>query len=77
MHVLTTALIVFSALVTVLETIQEFHAISKEVWFGLETMLVWLFTVEYIARSLAWGTSWGSWFGWTTCELFSVGLLPE
>lgn len=74
-HVLTTALIVFSALVTVLETIQEFHAISKEVWFGLETMLVWLFTVEYIARSLAWGTSWGSWFGWTTSFFGVIDLL--
>ncbi|THH14913.1 hypothetical protein EW146_g5479 [Bondarzewia mesenterica] len=45
-HVSTTTLIVFSALVTILETVPAFHSISGSIWFGLETSLVALFTVE-------------------------------
>jgi potassium voltage-gated channel Shal-related subfamily D protein 2 len=74
-HVLTTSLIVASAIVTVLETIPEFHSISKRVWFGLETMLVSLFTIEYIARSFAWSTSLGSYFGWATSFFGVIDLL--
>lgn len=33
-HVISTSLIVASALVTVCETIPAFHAISSRVWFG-------------------------------------------
>ncbi|KAG5632986.1 hypothetical protein DXG03_009258, partial [Asterophora parasitica] len=61
-----TALILFSALVTVLETIPTFHAISNSAWFGAETMLVALFTIEYIARCLAWSGSWLSLVKWQT-----------
>lgn len=39
-HVLMTALIVLSAIVTVLETVPAFHSIKTSVWFGLETSLV-------------------------------------
>ena len=38
-HVFTTFLICFSAVVTVLETVQAFHSIPASVWFGLETAL--------------------------------------
>ncbi|KAG1732457.1 uncharacterized protein EDB91DRAFT_1058049 [Suillus paluster] len=63
-HFASTSLIVFSAIVTILETVQSFHSISPRVWFGLETSLVLLFTVEYCARSVAWSSSWVSLAKW-------------
>ncbi|EIW74567.1 voltage-gated potassium channel [Coniophora puteana RWD-64-598 SS2] len=57
-HVLTTSLIVISALVTILETVPSFHGKSFRVWFGLETSLVVLFTIEYVARCFAWSATW-------------------
>ncbi|KAJ7219591.1 hypothetical protein GGX14DRAFT_436833 [Mycena pura] len=69
-HVLLTSLIVLSAIVTVLETVPAFHQVKTSIWFGLETSLVALFTMEYIARCLAWSSTWSgllrwmfSWFG--------------
>lgn len=67
-HVATTALIVLSAAVTVLETIPSSHAVSGSVWFGLETSLVALFTVEYIARAVAHSNSWSGFAKWFLCE---------
>jgi potassium voltage-gated channel Shal-related subfamily D member 2 len=68
-HILMTSLIVSSAIVTVLETVPAFHSISVRVWFGLETTLVALFTVEYIARATAWsGTGWMGLLKWIFCE---------
>lgn len=67
MHVSITALIIISALVTVFETVPTFRKISNAVWFGFETTLVALFTMEYIARSLAWSGSWWLYFRWATC----------
>jgi hypothetical protein len=55
-----TALIVFSALITVLETVPTFHSVSNRGWSGVETTLVALFTVEYIDRCLTWSFSWSS-----------------
>ncbi|EPS97556.1 hypothetical protein FOMPIDRAFT_1061807 [Fomitopsis schrenkii] len=52
-HVLSTSLIIISAIVTCLETIPSFHSISPRIWFGFETSVVMLFTVEYVARCLA------------------------
>ncbi|EJD04663.1 voltage-gated potassium channel [Fomitiporia mediterranea MF3/22] len=63
-HVVSTSLIVFSALVTVCETIPTFRATSPSVWFGIESSLVVLFTVEYIARALAWSVSWSIFWRW-------------
>ncbi|KAH9958858.1 hypothetical protein BC827DRAFT_1269298 [Russula dissimulans] len=63
-HVLVTFLIVFSAIVTVLETVPAFHSFPGGIWFGLETSLVALFTVEYVARCAATSHSWSSLFGW-------------
>lgn len=67
-HVATTALIIISAAVTVLETIPSSHAVSGSVWFGLETSLVALFTVEYIARVIAHSNTWTSFARWFLCE---------
>ncbi|KAF5388459.1 hypothetical protein D9757_004635 [Collybiopsis confluens] len=39
-HFLMTFLILFSALVTVLETVPAFHSINPQIWFGIETTLV-------------------------------------
>jgi len=67
MHIFVTSLIIISALVTVLETVPTFRKIPGAVWFGFETTLVALFTMEYIARSLAWSGTWRLYFGWATC----------
>jgi potassium voltage-gated channel Shal-related subfamily D protein 2 len=67
MHVFITSLIIISALVTVLETVPTFRKISNAVWFGFETTLVALFTIEYIARSLAWSGDWRLFLRWVTC----------
>ncbi|KIY46000.1 voltage-gated potassium channel [Fistulina hepatica ATCC 64428] len=74
LHIFITFLIVFSALVTVLETIPAFHLISNRVWFGLETSLVALFTVEYIGRCVARPT-WISLFKWIFSFFGIIDLL--
>ena len=66
-HVVMTSLIVLSAVVTVTETVPALHHVSPRLWFGLETSLVALFTVEYAARSIAWSGTWMGLFKWITC----------
>jgi len=61
-HVLVTALIVFSALIAILETVPTFHSLPGGIWFGLETSLVALFTVEYVAPCVAMSYSWSAFF---------------
>lgn len=68
-HFASTSLIVFSAIVTILETVPSFHSISPRVWFGVETSLVLLFTVEYCARLFAWSSSWITLVKWMFCTL--------
>ncbi|KAI0249709.1 hypothetical protein BJV78DRAFT_1129192 [Lactifluus subvellereus] len=63
-HVLVTILIAFSAIVTILETVPAFHSLPGGIWFGLETSLVALFTVEYVARCAATSYSWSAFFTW-------------
>jgi potassium voltage-gated channel Shal-related subfamily D member 2 len=69
LHVFITGLIVFSAVVTTLETVPAFHSVSPKVWFGMESSLVALFTMEYVARCLAWSYSWPSLAKWVICKL--------
>ncbi len=70
-HVVVTALIVFSALITILETVPgALRSLPGGVWFGLETGLVALFTVEYVARCAATSYSWSGLFGWVGCASF-------
>lgn len=66
-HVLMTGLIILSAIVTVVETVPASHVVSPRFWFGLETMLVALFTVEYTARCIAWSGTWVGLFKWIIC----------
>lgn len=73
-YAMTTGLIIVSALITVLETVPAFHSISNRVWFGIETSLVALFTVEYISRCIAWSNTWTSLFKWIFCQ--SSPILP-
>jgi len=75
MHMFTTSLIVISAFVTVLETVPAVHSISTRIWFGLETSVVALFTVEYIARSLAWSNTWSTLFHWVFSFYGVIDLL--
>ncbi|KAL9711439.1 hypothetical protein Ac2012v2_005984 [Leucoagaricus gongylophorus] len=74
-YAMTTALIVVSALITVLETVPAFHSISSRVWFGIETSLVALFTVEYLARCVAWSHTWWSLLKWTFSFYGIIDLL--
>ncbi|KAJ7632911.1 hypothetical protein FB45DRAFT_913855 [Roridomyces roridus] len=74
-HVFMTSLIVISAVVTVLETVPAFHSINTNVWFGLETSLVALFTTEYVARCLAWSSSWTSLLRWVVSFFGIIDLL--
>lgn len=77
-HVLVTFLIVFSALVTILETVPgALHSLPGGLWFGLETSLVALFTVEYVARCAATSYSWSGLFGWVGCALFFSPSSPS
>lgn len=66
-HILMTGLIILSAIVTIMETVPAFHYVSPRFWFGLETSLVALFTVEYTARSIAWSGTWMGLVRWITC----------
>jgi potassium voltage-gated channel Shal-related subfamily D protein 2 len=72
MHMFTTSLIVMSAFVTVLETVPAVHSISTRIWFGVETSVVALFTVEYVSRLLAWSNTWSSLFHWVFCTFILV-----
>ncbi|KJA13427.1 hypothetical protein HYPSUDRAFT_195754 [Hypholoma sublateritium FD-334 SS-4] len=75
LHMFLTFLIVFSALVTVMETVPAVHSISTRVWFGVETTVVVLFTMEYIARCLAWSSTWSSLFYWVISFYGVIDLL--
>lgn len=70
-HIFTTFLIVLSAIVTVLETVPSFHSIPAGAWFGIETSLVALFTVEYIARCISHSASWRTFLRWFGCKIAS------
>ncbi|KAM6489995.1 hypothetical protein JOM56_014574 [Amanita muscaria] len=74
-NMFTTFLIVLSALVTVFETVPAFHSISTRTWFGLETSLVALFTVEYIARCIAWSSTWFTLLKWAVSFYGIIDLL--
>ncbi|KAE9400591.1 voltage-gated potassium channel [Gymnopus androsaceus JB14] len=74
-HFLMTFFILVSAVVTVLETVPAFHSINPQIWFGIETTLVALFTVEYIARCTAWSSSWPSLLKWMISFYGVIDLL--
>lgn len=74
-HCLMTTLIVLSAVVTVLETVPAVHSIPTSVWFGVETSLVALFTIEYILRCYAWSDTWKSLFKWVISFFGIIDLL--
>jgi len=71
LHFASTSLIIFSAIVTILETVPSFHTTSPRVWFGLETSLVVLFTVEYSVRLFAWSSTWITLAKWVFCTFLS------
>ncbi|TFK18612.1 voltage-gated potassium channel [Coprinopsis marcescibilis] len=74
-HVFTTFMIVLSAVITVLETVPTFHSIPTRIWFGMETTLVAIFTIEYVARCVAWSFSWSSLFHWVISFFGIIDLL--
>lgn len=71
-HMFVTFLILFSALVTILETVPALHVLSTRAWFGVETSIIAIFTLEYGVRCLAWSGSWVSLLKWQTCTYLSV-----
>ncbi|KAH6883633.1 hypothetical protein BKA70DRAFT_1575439 [Coprinopsis sp. MPI-PUGE-AT-0042] len=74
-HVFTTFLIVLSAVITILETVPTFHSIPTSIWFGMETTLVAMFTMEYVARCVAWSYSWTALFHWVISFYGIIDLL--
>jgi len=70
LYSVSTGLIIFSALITILETVPAFHSISNRIWFGIETSLVALFTIEYVARCIAWSSSWMALFKFMICQFY-------
>ncbi|TIA89819.1 hypothetical protein E3P99_01896 [Wallemia hederae] len=63
-HICITLLIVVAALLTILETIPSFRATDSRIWFGLETAIVAMFTIEYFARIAAHSDSWSMLWRW-------------
>lgn len=74
-HCLMTALILISAIVTILETVPAFHSMPSSLWFGVETSLVALFTIEYVLRCYAWSDTWTSLFKWMISFFGIIDLL--
>jgi len=74
-HFLMTFFILVSAVVTVLETVPAFHSINPQIWFGIETTLVALFTVEYIARCTAFSSTWKGLLKWMISFYGVIDLL--
>jgi potassium voltage-gated channel Shal-related subfamily D protein 2 len=71
-HFFITGLIILSAIVTVLETMPSFKSqASNTFFFGFETSLVALFTVEYVARCVAWSSSLRTLFRWIGCTTYA------
>jgi len=60
-----------------MSTLPSFHTdpVSVRVLFGLDTTLVILFTVEYLARSLAHSDSWSQYYNWATSFFAILDLL--
>jgi hypothetical protein len=54
--------------------VPAFHSIPGSVWFGLETSLVALFTIEYVSRCFAWSATWMSLLTWVFCTAQSFFL---
>ncbi|PVG01555.1 voltage-gated potassium channel [Serendipita vermifera] len=80
LHLITNTIIVLSAFLTILETIPAFHAVDSSLWFGLETGIVVLFSVEYGARSIGWGFGesnggWKRWWKWARSFFALVDLI--
>ncbi|KAF8609725.1 voltage-gated potassium channel [Ceratobasidium sp. AG-I] len=78
-HFFSTFLIAFSACVTTLETLPAFRSSGERVWFGIETALVALFTLEYGARCFAHSETWLQLWNWSTSFfpiLDLIAILP-
>ncbi|KAL7422184.1 hypothetical protein Q5752_002830 [Cryptotrichosporon argae] len=80
-HMVVTGAIVFSAILTTLSTLPSFHVDPSSIraLFGLDTTLVVLFTVEYLARTVAHSDSWAHYYNWATsffALLDLVAILP-
>ncbi|WWC61355.1 uncharacterized protein I303_103936 [Kwoniella dejecticola CBS 10117] len=80
-HIAVTGTIIFSAILTTLSTLPAFHTnpASTRALFGLDTFIVILFTIEYLARSLAHSDSWLMYYNWSTsffAILDIIAILP-
>jgi potassium voltage-gated channel Shal-related subfamily D protein 2 len=70
-----------SALLTTLSTLPSFHTDPSHIraLFGLDTTIVVLFTIEYLARTLAHSDSWTMYYNWATSFfplLDFIAILP-
>ena len=64
-------LIVCSAIVAVVETIPSIHKSQEELWFWLETIFVFFFTVEFVGRVISCPSKFV--FATTVCDLCATG----
>ena len=66
-----------SAVLTTLSTLPSFHTdpVSRRTLFGLDTTIVVLFTIEYLARSLAHSDSLHQYWRWATSFLSLLDLV--
>jgi len=51
-------LIIFSAVIAVIETIPAIHKTQKDIWFGLECFFVINFSIEFISRAISCPSTW-------------------
>jgi voltage-gated potassium channel Kch len=60
--------LICSAILTILSTLPTYHTNPQTVrlLFGLDTTVVVLFTLEYLARTLAHSDSWSQYYRWST-----------
>jgi voltage-gated potassium channel Kch len=70
-----------SAVLTTLSTLPSFHTDPSHIraLFGLDTTIVVLFTIEYLARTLAHSDSWSMYYKWATSFfplLDLIAILP-
>ncbi|WRT66932.1 uncharacterized protein IL334_003897 [Kwoniella shivajii] len=80
-HIGVTGTIIFSAILTTLSTMPAFHTdpAATRALFGLDTFIVILFTVEYLARSFAHSDGWRMYYNWATsffALLDLIAILP-
>ncbi|KAI8866396.1 voltage-gated potassium channel, partial [Ramicandelaber brevisporus] len=59
-NIFVSFMIIFSAVISTIETIPALHGDHPQLWFNFETSIVIIFTIEYLLRLVAHSNSWRS-----------------